>query len=66
MKTLNVSKTVLILLVTGLFLTSLVPIVNRYYPMPDVIKGFLMGLGLCIEVIALIKMDRNKKKTSCG
>jgi len=66
MKNFNISKPVLILLVTGLLLTTLMPIVNRYFPMPDVVKGFLMGLGLTIEVIALIKMDRNKKKSICA
>jgi hypothetical protein len=65
MNRLNSSTTVVILLVTGLFLTALVPIINRYFPMPDVLKGFLMGLGLCIEVIALIKIDKNKKRRSC-
>jgi hypothetical protein len=66
MTRLNSSKTVVILLVTGLFLTALVPILNRYFPMPDVLKGFLMGLGLCIEVIALIRIDKHQKKRSCG
>jgi len=66
MKNFNISKPVLILLVIGLLLTTLMPIVNRYFPMPDVVKGFLMGLGLTIEVIALIKMDRNKKKSICA
>jgi len=66
MKNFNISKPVLILLVTGLLLTTLMPIVNRYFPMPDVVKGFLMGLGLTIEVIALIKIDRNKKKSICA
>jgi uncharacterized membrane protein YkvI len=65
MKSFNISKTVLILLVTGLLLTSLTSIVNRYFPMPDVVKGFSMGLGLTMEVIALIKMERNKRKRSC-
>ncbi|HEX8609306.1 MAG TPA: hypothetical protein VF679_11755 [Pedobacter sp.] len=62
MKSLNIFETVLILLFTGLLLTSLTSIVNRYFPMPDVVHGFLMRLGLTIEVIALIKMERNKKK----
>ena len=65
MKKSNVSKAVLMLLVSGLLLTSVVPIVNRYFPMADVIKGFLMGLGLAIEVVALVKMDRNKRRVKC-
>jgi hypothetical protein len=56
----------LILLIAGLFLTSLTSIVNRYFPMPDAVRGFLMGIGLTIEVIALIKMERSKRKSSCA
>jgi hypothetical protein len=66
MKSINISKTVLFLLVIGLLLTSLTSIVNHYFPMPDVVKGFLMGLGLMIEVIALVRMQKNKKTSSCA
>ncbi|TDO20848.1 hypothetical protein [Pedobacter duraquae] len=66
MKKTNVSKAVLMLLVSGLLLTSVVPVVNRYYPMPDALNGFFMGMGLAIEVLALIKMDKNRKKMTCG
>jgi hypothetical protein len=66
MKNFDISKTALILLVTGLLLTSLTSIVNRYFPMPHVVQGFLMGIGLTIEVIALIKMERSKRKSSCA
>jgi hypothetical protein len=66
MKNFKISRPALILLVIGLLLTSLIPIVNRYFPMPDGLTGFLMGLGLAIEVIGLIKMDRLKKKSTCA
>lgn len=66
MKKTSVSKAVLMLLVSGLLLTSVVPIVNRYYPMPDALNGFFMGIGLAIEVLALIKMERNKRNITCG
>jgi hypothetical protein len=66
MKSSKMSKTVLILLVAGLFLTSLTSIVNRYFPIPDAVRGFSMGIGLTIEVIALIKMEKNKRKSSCA
>jgi len=66
MKKTNVSKSVLMLLVSGLLLTSVVPIVNRYFPMPDALNGFFMGMGLAIEVVALFKMERNKKNITCG
>ncbi len=49
-------------LVTGLLLTSFTPILNKYLAMPDFIKGFLIGLGLTIEFIALVKIQRSKKE----
>lgn len=66
MKIFNISRTVRVLLVTGLLLTSLTSIINHYFPMWDVVKGFSMGLGLTLEVIALIKMEKDKKKSSCA
>lgn len=66
MKIFNISRTVRVLLVTGLLLTSLTSIINHYFPMWDFVKGFSMGLGLTLEVIALIKMEKDKKKSSCA
>jgi hypothetical protein len=61
MKRLNIPKPVMILFTAGLLLSCLTPIVNRYYPMPDVVKGFITGLGLCIEMIAIAKIARARK-----
>ncbi|WP_345211988.1 hypothetical protein [Mucilaginibacter gynuensis] len=54
-------KPVLLLLVSGLLLTSLTPILARYYPFPDSVKGFLTGMGLMLEVLALSRIRRKKK-----
>jgi hypothetical protein len=60
------SKAVLMLLISGLLLTSFVPLLSRYFIMPDVVKGFLTGLGLALEFIALVKAQRSKKGINCG
>lgn len=65
MKRNQITKPILALFITGLLLTSLMPIVSRYFHMPDAVKGFLMGMGLMLEVIAIIKMTRNRKKINC-
>jgi hypothetical protein len=64
MKRIDTPKSAMILLAAGLLLTSLTPILNRYIPLPDVVRGFITGLGMCIEVIAIIKIDR-VRKSSC-
>jgi hypothetical protein len=64
MKRINIPKQAMMLLAIGLLLTCITPIVNRYFPIPDVVRGFITGLGLCIEVIAIIKIDRIRK-SSC-
>ncbi|GAA4092491.1 hypothetical protein [Mucilaginibacter panaciglaebae] len=54
-------KPVLFLLISGLLLTSLMPIVSRYFPLPDFLKGFLGGIGIALEFVALVKLQRSKK-----
>ena len=59
-------KSVLLLLVVGLLMTSLPPMINRHFPIPDMLQGFLGGLGLTLEVMALVKMQRHRKNLKCG
>lgn len=66
MKLNTIPKSALALLMIGLLLVTLTPIINRYFPLPDFLKGLMNGLGLTIEVIALIKIDRSKKKSRCA
>lgn len=58
-------KPALYLLVAGLLLTTGVPLLNHYIPMSDALKGFLSGLGLALEFMALVKAQRGKKETHC-
>lgn len=57
----RIQKPALFFLVIGLLLTSLTPIMDRYIPIPGMIKGFITGLGLAFEIIALVKLDQNRK-----
>jgi hypothetical protein len=66
MKLNNFPKSALVILVIGLFMTTLPPVMNRYFALPDMARGFLVGLGLTLEVIALAKMQRHRKNTKCG
>jgi len=51
-----------ILLIAGILLTTLTPIVGRHMPMPDFVKGFITGLGITFEFIAIVKIQRNKNR----
>lgn len=61
-------KPALIMLIAGLLMTTMMPVVGRYFSMPDFVKGFMTGLGLTIEFIALVKIQRNKRNayTTCN
>jgi len=65
MKRNTIPKSALALLIIGLLITTLTPIINNSFPMPDYVKGFLVGLGLMLEVIALIKIQQNRKNIKC-
>lgn len=58
-------KPALYLLIAGLLMSTGVPLLSRYVPMPDALKGFLSGLGLALEFMALAKAQRGKKGTHC-
>jgi hypothetical protein len=38
------------------------PIIGRHFLMPDFVKGFMTGLGLTLELIALVKIQRSKNR----
>ncbi|QJD97008.1 hypothetical protein HH214_14590 [Mucilaginibacter robiniae] len=62
MKRRSIPNSALACLIIGLLLTTFNPIINRYYPAPDMVKGFMTGLGLSLEVIALAKIQQSKKQ----
>lgn len=66
MTRISIPKSALAYLVIGLLLTTLMPILDRYFPIPDLLRGFITGLGLTLEVIALVKIQRSKKGRSCA
>ncbi len=66
MKNLKEEKYPVALLVIGLLIVWLTPVINRYFNLPDAFTGFLTGIGLMVECIALIKMQQIKKQNACG
>lgn len=60
------SRNTLILFVSGLLLLSLTPIAARHYPLPDYLRGFLSGLGLTLEFLAVVSMQRARTGGSCS
>jgi len=64
MKRNTIPKPALILLIVGLLMTTTMPVIGRHFLMPDFVKGFLTGLGLTLEFIALVKIQRSKKNES--
>jgi hypothetical protein len=57
-----IPKPALFLLIAGLLLTTTMPIIGRHFLMPDFVKGFMTGLGLTLELIALVKIQRSKNR----
>jgi hypothetical protein len=65
MKSKFFQNTATIPLVVGLLLIALSQIMGRYIILPDFAKGALMGIGIGLEIIALIKV-RSEGETSKG
>jgi len=65
MKRNHIPKSALYLLITGLFFTTLGPITARYFHLSDFLRGIASGLGLMLEVIAIIKIQQSKKENRC-
>lgn len=64
MKRNPIPKPAFALMAIGLLLVSLMPIVARHFAIPDFARGFVTGLGLTLEVIALVKMQRSRCRKS--
>ncbi|WCT13582.1 hypothetical protein [Mucilaginibacter jinjuensis] len=65
MKRNNIPKAALIIFISGLLISTVMPVAGRYFFLPDFVKGVIMGLGLALEVIALVIFQRSKKDASC-
>jgi hypothetical protein len=64
MKRNTIPKTALAYLIVGLLFSTVPFMISRYTAMPDSLHGFLIGLGLSLEVIALVKIQRSRKNIS--
>jgi len=47
-------------LIIGLFILCTVQILRHYLTMPDFAAGALMGIGIGVEILALIKLNKAK------
>ncbi|HEY0895863.1 MAG TPA: hypothetical protein VGE15_04875 [Sphingobacteriaceae bacterium] len=65
MKPRRMSRSTLTLFISGLLLVSLTPIIARHYHVPDYVSGFLSGLGLTLEFLAVVNMQRSRTGGSC-
>ena len=45
----------------GLLLVTVPFLVNNWVPIPDFIRGILMGVGVGLEVVGLIRMTRRRR-----
>jgi hypothetical protein len=54
-----------ILLAIGLLLVTAHYLINSFYPLPDFFSGFLIGTGLGLEIIAIVRI-RGKGGTICN
>jgi hypothetical protein len=50
-----------ILLAIGLLLLTAHYFIDPFFSMPDYLRGFLVGIGFGLEIIALIRMNRIRK-----
>ncbi|WDF54866.1 hypothetical protein [Mucilaginibacter sp. KACC 22063] len=60
------SKPVMALLIIGVLMVTTTPIISKHFFMPDSVRGFIYGLGLALEVIAIIKFQQSKKTGICN
>jgi len=61
MKHKKVLKPELRLVAIGLLLVTMPFLINDWIPVPDFVRGALMGIGIGLEIIGLIRINRRKK-----
>jgi hypothetical protein len=52
------------LLVIGLMLTTVSPLICRHFRLPDYLTGFSMGIGIGLEILAIVFAKRYRKQVS--
>ena len=58
MKRFSTTKSVRMLFATGLLIAALVQLLSRYLQMPDAILGGFIGIGVGIEIMALVMLKK--------
>jgi hypothetical protein len=48
----------------GILMATTPMFINEYIKIPDFLRGFLTGAGLAMEIIVLVKINRNKSAGS--
>lgn len=51
-----------LLLIAGLLIPAVVSILSRCVPLPDGLSGFVAGVGIGLELMALISIRRHKAR----
>jgi len=57
-------KHVTLLMITGIMLMSLALFLNTHTQLPDLIKGFIYGIGLGFLVLFVLRIRRKNKNTT--
>jgi hypothetical protein len=50
----------------GMLLVVLPTLFNDVVPIPQFVSGFVMGLGLAVEIVATMKLKREKANANCS
>jgi hypothetical protein len=48
----------------GLLLVTVPTLIKNYAPIPDFFRGLLLGIGLALEIVGIVKMKQNQKAGS--
>jgi len=55
-----------LLIAIGLLMTTTPQLLKHYLPLPDFALGFIVGIGLALEITAFIRLRRMKNAdTAC-
>ena len=49
------------LVAIGLLLVVIPPLVNYWIPLPDFLRGAFMGIGIALEIIGLVRINKRRK-----
>jgi hypothetical protein len=58
------TRSIRLLFATGLFFIVATQLLSRYIPIPDLVLGTFMGIGIGVEIIALVKFKKFKSQQS--